>query len=507
MAYFFRALSWIRKLCFVLPFFVFLCFGWKYFAISGMYRTSYDFFREDRRDVQLIHDFIPSSRILAPEKNIGTGVVYRRMVEDPLYFSVSLPRLYEKATVRLTYQNPTHNIVELGLRAGGNETWAFVWQPLENKVIDRALKQWKSVSDSRAGASLLSPKGDFGSYQDFIARFPVDARVGTYNTVVYPDVHLPNYTPSPQKQSFHHALRGMHTFYTYIDGETLDVTFSFQDLNRKFGGDPVTLLLFSKGELLDAQSLPDDGIDTASGQVSTLQTKHLSYAGLSTGVYQLTIQASDDILIRSSETAQRYFVASGAVFPVQGDDLTLQIPDTPAEAISLFTNASEMTFTTVHDAAFQEVRIGDDTLRLDATGKIFSWMGVSSDTHEVRSVVLPKSDAKISGNGFFSFSPDSFFDPNLNIERIASHHILEDFDYLLVGNYSPPERQGSWNVATKTFAIRGENIQEGNDLQFAISAPDLASLGNSLLIRDITVTLDKAPLSWDKVVRKISSFF
>src|SRR3990167_7536652 len=101
----------LRAVCILVPVLVF----------GGLLVTHYSFAKDLRDQEQIISDLQPAGRVSSPEADLDSGVQYRRWRLEPIYFDVFMPRLYEKATVSLTYSNPSQKFISLGLRKGNPE--------------------------------------------------------------------------------------------------------------------------------------------------------------------------------------------------------------------------------------------------------------------------------------------------------------------------------------------------------------------------------------------------
>ncbi|OGY83759.1 MAG: hypothetical protein A3F54_05255 [Candidatus Kerfeldbacteria bacterium RIFCSPHIGHO2_12_FULL_48_17] len=501
----------LRAVCILVPV---LVFGWllnQYFAFGGRLVTHYSFAKDLRDQEQIISDLQPAGRVSSPEADLDSGVQYRRWRLEPIYFDVFMPRLYEKATVSLTYSNPSQKFISLGLRKGNPEIAnTFDFQPLENKIIDHS--KWSLLYDQANDISFLQEDNDFKSVQDFFNNVPRDKKVGVFNVNFHPPIILPDYAPQPGRLVINSTLRGRHVFYTYIKDEDLDLHFTWQDINRGFGADPVNVEIMHNDQLVKNVSLADDGQVTPSGLTSQPTDFRLQEADLPEGVYTIIFNITDDVFIRSIDTAQHLFVAENTLFLAAGEDYKQQIPDLDLAQTQVFSDALRLRAQTTHDTGLQVIDINGQSLILQTLGAPQAWNSPFFDITEsaaaaaglarpdITTITVPKNDVQLFANGFYAFTPDSYFNPRRNIVELTPDTPAVDLDYLLFSHYTPPGKRGKWLTTTASFDIRADHLQEGGrTLNFILSAPGLDLVDDDILIRDVTVTLEKKPFSFSKL--------
>lgn len=498
----------LRYVSFLAPFFVFAWLFEQYFALDGTLVIPYSFTRENTRAPQLITEFGPSDRLLRPEKRLLDGVSYRRLHAEPVYFRVTMPRLYERVRVDLTYENRAQPLFEIGLARGDKEQFSFDFRSLQNTFIDRSLAGkihlGFKVTDAKQQLHLLQREPVFANVETFLQQLPAhpEYRVALYNTSISPGVRLPDYTATSSRFEINPTLRGRHEFFTYIKNETFDVRFTWQDINRKVGSDPVRIQLWSADTLVSEKLYEDDTILEASGAVSEKHQGGLLLAGLSEGTYKIIFDASDDIIIREISTTQHRFVVSQRLYLVDAVDLASQLSDLSLRPTELVTNISSLSARTSHDTGLQTVNIHGIPFAITARGRLHEWSDELFALPEIRSITVPLNDVEFFGNGFFAFTRESFFDPNGSVERLMPNIDFENTDFLLYADYTTPVQIGSWIHATAQYDIRKDHLQENNSLYFILSAPGISKISTDVLIRNLTITLEKEPFSWRDIFRR-----
>ncbi|MFC1598173.1 hypothetical protein ACFL2M_01430, partial [Patescibacteria group bacterium] len=80
----------VKTLIFIIPFFVLVWLASQYFSLFGYLNIEYNF----KGESPFIDEFRPRGRALDREKNLRTGETYQKIVGDPVYLDVSVPRSF-----------------------------------------------------------------------------------------------------------------------------------------------------------------------------------------------------------------------------------------------------------------------------------------------------------------------------------------------------------------------------------------------------------------------------
>jgi hypothetical protein len=105
-------------------------------------------------------------------------------------------------------------------------------------------------------------------------------------------------------------------------------------------------------------------------------------------------------------------------------------------------------------------------------------------------LTIPESDLIIRGDGFFSTSKESFFNPTpLNSVDLSAIPSADSVNYI-VANYQKVERDGDWNIAQVYIDPKDINI-DGNKLYFSLESPGLSQSGGEIAISSLEVTVNK----------------
>jgi len=97
---------------------------------------------------------------------------------EPVYFKVKIPRVFNQAKVKIAYHNARQPIVQLGLLQKRKEPadWNFQLKLLENKVFDKL--DWPKIETQ--GITLWQKKKRFDSIYQFVNNLPMDQKTVTF---------------------------------------------------------------------------------------------------------------------------------------------------------------------------------------------------------------------------------------------------------------------------------------------------------------------------------------
>lgn len=451
---------------------LFIVILWQYFAISGTWEVRYNFSSEPN----LITELNPLGRVTERQENLKTGDTFQIMSGEPVYFNVSAPRSFDNAKVSLTYTNPSQKIIELGLRKSAD--WIFDLKPLENKFIDDS--NWYRLTQDNL--IFLQKQKDYSSVDDFLANLPKDKKIAFYNYVPRYNYSMDNYLASDQTLEIKQSLRGRQEFYTYLaKDENMDFSFSWDDSNKDTA-DTLMIKVYKS----DTQ-IYDDGSNQP-------ENKNIFLTDLGGGLYKIILEASDDVVFSQIKTRQQYLVLKNKIY-LAGSG-----------SADVYTNSDTLLFYTNNFNALQNIQIAGQEFNLNKIEEFLKWKDTNSELGDFKKIAVNNADLLMQGYGYFSFTPNSFFDPDYNFDTINSDTNIELYDYLLAGDYSSPIQEPRWKIASQEFDLTGVP-GDRKDLQFTLSAPGLAEIKENIAVKEIKVVFQRPPLSlkniWNKLIAKI----
>lgn len=477
--------------------------GWiffLYFAPNGEYNYSYYF---DNKPT-LISEFSPSGRALEREQNSANGEFYQRIIIDPVYFSIDLPSPYPQADVTIEYQNPSQNIIQLGLRLDDDEdAWNYSYQPLENKFIDAT--SWPVIENDQYQLFQEDPK--YETVENFLAYPPTDSRVGTFlSSFEFPFID-PYYVTSPTGTTIDTPLRGRHELYTYIKDETLDLAVTYQDINYGAGPDPLKINVYHAGVNSFSQEWADDGEEGITGVTNGENTAHIILPELVEGVYRIVLEANDDVMITNIDSAQHKLVFKGRLHLAGSPEYVGTIPNININPTNVISDAQYISLNAKHQYGLGTYEFYDRPVVIPKENIAYIWRNPISNYHH--SFIVPQNDVELTTTGIMSLSEAAWFDPLFGFEPLSQYSQLSNLDYVITGKYDYPERIRNWTIATATFDLTEAYRDDPTHLDFILSAAGLDEVPEGLKVRSISISAHKEPVSlktlWPRLRAKIFS--
>ena len=302
------------------------------------------------------------------------------------------------------------------------------------------------------------------------------------------------------------ALRGGHTFWTYVENGVLQMEVSKQDLNWTQGADALSIDLYSfDGILLGNASIPDDGTMGNSSAPGPVQSGFLSVDGLEAGAYRIELAGGDDFLIRELRINQDKLVVSDSVYLAGVSPVYLGEGSVELGGVGLYGQSfgpRQLTLRTSHDEGLQQVAVvgqgytsstnvnaGNTSYRINAYAGPYC-------------LIVPKQDIKVQLAGYLSFTPDSFFYPQrckvIDLQYDMSW-IQKNVDYVVMdyGGYMVPANDQGWLIGRVQWDAEDLDIVD-NKLTFCINVPHLAQTAYA----NSTVSID-----WINIKLKAEPFW
>lgn len=430
----------------------------------------------------------PTERVAGPtgpDAQKATGVT---MVASPVYMDLAAPDEFDRVIVSLRYRNEGQPVVEIGA-LGSSLDNTFLMRPAENRLIDAL--PWPRVSSGTL--TLLQRETDYVSVDAFLEHPPAPERIATYRAEAEAPYRLPGYVPSSAVTSTDVSLRGSHRMLVYVERETLQLTFSVQDMNRHAGADPVTVSVYRAGDserTLARTVLADDG-DVADDQRSEgLRTVAVTLTDPAPGAYRVDLTASDDVFIRSIRTPQQKLVFDSHL--VLGDHVGYSDRTDPVTVIADGTRVSAWTS---HADAFQTLTMdgkpyGIDALRVPVHAEL-------AGIRQRHVIVSPKRDVVIDTDGVLALSEGQYFDPlPFALQWYTDVAALDaaGIRYVLT-SYEPPVRDGELLVATAEFDTADLATTDDGAYRLVISVPGLEEDASVLHLESLNAILRRPPSS------------
>ena len=446
-----------------LVFFI-LVLAFLYIVPGGKIKYQYSFSRPYLWGRGFFHKFGPEDRI-----------INNKIIGDPVYFYLRSPRNFSEAKLKIKYRFSPELIVNhdfINLEAGvlvDKDNWNYSLKPFYNNVLE-------NLTEAQIEDGVLFYQKDqiFSNYQEFLNQSNFSSSTVFYNfqpNFIYID---PSYQPVSDQVLEINQLKGSHSFYLYLKEENLNFDFSF--LRQSDTLKDLDLFLYYQDNLIFS--------DRISFLVEDELFYQLNLSDLPEGVYKLEIKANDQIL-SSFKTNLSKLVFINKIFL-----------DQSYGPFTLYSNQNNLRIKSINIESLGEIEIASNTFKVDKIFQQFNFSVPKPDSD----LVLIKSDSSgflIEGEALFSFSVDSFFNPNLNKLSVASQSNEADF---ILAKYSPVIKDGEYYISEISLDLQNAWREKGV-YRFIISAPFLKDVDSSNYIEISDLEIE---LSGKTLLRKIN---
>ena len=363
------------------------------------------------------------------------------IIADPVTFFVHPHRSFDRVDAEIRFKNHGAPIVELGALANV-EAQAYDLKPLQNLLIDDST--WNRTD--QGGVVLLQRKKRFASIAGFLSHPPPRSEIAASHYQLARPFRIAGYAPSAVPRTTDVTLRGFHAFKTYVKNESLAFSFSYTDMNRDDGADPISIVVFDENGAAVADTRADDDGNVRSDAKSYgLRHIDISVPSLPEGVYKVELRATRDIFFRSYSTPQQKVVFLNNVF--LGDEVGYQ---PSPRSVRFYTEGKHLTFSTTHAAGVQKVNVGSRTV---SVSEPYAKVAYDVPENGVVPVLSPVGDLLVEGDGHIAFSPDQYFNPdpvslswNTDLDRLGVNYVI--------ASYTSPREEDGWTVADVSFDTR-----------------------------------------------------
>lgn len=436
----------------------------------------------------LVHDassfmdaLAPHERVSDPKKD-AEGNWIQTIVADPVFFFVHPHRSFDAVDATVTFKNTNTPIVEFGALASTNPE-RYLLEPLQNLLIDQST--WSRTVDG--DTILLQRTSTYKTIADFLAHPPSREEIATYHMNLSVPFRLPNYGASSAVQTIPVSLRGAQSIKTYLKNEPMHFVFSFMDMNRDHGSDPITIAVTDEaGRSVKNVTIEDDGNSSSNGRGSEVKIFSLDTGALPEGVYKIDIQADRDIFVRSLQTTQQKIVFLHGVY--LGDEYGYHETFAP---VTFWTEAKRLSVQTRHAESVQTILVGTKPVSIEVPYQLTTTRVTDPGLIPVH---VSKGDVEVLADAPIAFSPAQFFRPDTI--RLLPHTDLDQLhvNYVFAKYTSPIVRDG-WSVATVHLDAKNLWFDQGS-WKFTFSTPEIAELKSHVDIKEIDFVMKRAPMLW-----------
>ena len=426
-----------------------------------------------------IKPFSPGDRVSLNRKD---GFI--AMIADPIYFNLRTPRNFSQAKLKFLYKNLSQAPV---IRAGvliDPDLWHYYLQSFENRLIDQVNLAWESQADEEYVLFTRPGVDKFSSLNNFFKNPPAADKIAVYDVNLNLDFLISDYESEEEEILLSPNILGSYQLFTYIKDENLFFEFDFIDLNKDEAGDDVDLFLYYKNHIIDSRHLSDEDCFDDGCIKENIGRLSFVLPTLPEGFYKIELRASNDIVTREIKTTQSKLVLRDKVV----------FADLEAEENSLFTNINNLKVKSLGPDLLQTIKLTDKDLLISKAYQQFSFALPQSEIlNEMK--FIPQG-LELAGSGLFSFSVESFFDPQVkNLDKDVDLDGMK-IDYI-VSSYKPRNLDNNWRQVEIDFDLSQAYREEGN-YAFMISAPGISGDGatsspeNGVLIKDLSIEFEGA---------------
>lgn len=279
------------------------------------------------------------------------------------------------------------------------------------------------------------------------------------------------------------ALRGKHTFLTYVENSTLKLDVSKQDLNWYNGSDDLKIeITNSSNEVVGGTVIRDDGILDDSKQLGRLQKARIQIPNLPEGVYKIRMKGEGDLLIRDINTSSKLIVKD----PFIAD---ASYYNKPGQEVSLYTShIGNISFRTYHGRGKQKVALGNKTVNIDEVKKLFTY---NIGGRGLKKVKLERGDLIVKMDGYFGFEPRQYFAPRPRTLSVSSLTKARNkgADYFITTKKLETQEDAEnheWITKSATWNLSSYVITDNNKLSICINY-EAASTNSTLKVSRVEV--------------------
>lgn len=549
----------------------FLVLGWLVFvfvAPNGRKVIRYNVTPDDPPAVLGAFASKEQARIVGMVGNGSSREYFQELTVDPVYFSVPAFRNWQKATVRLVYENPYYQpVIRLGAKVDG--AYAFHFLATANEQLETLLPYWIPTRD---GDLVLWQKNKEAYEAYHQKRRELERAAEQYQKLLS---RLPEPRDSDEKEdgeasdasqgpvNVEQALKAFD-FSSYLQGSLPYA--SVQDFLTKLP--PLDRIIRFQYDLSDVVRVPGY-VPSNTRTVSTkgLRGSHtiVAYVGededldFRFGLRDFNRHADDDRLrvkvTKGSTTVYEETVdddgvhaANESVSEQRNYQLLLPAPGEGQYRIELKTT-DDLFFTTIdsrqHHWYFDgHIYLTDnEEYRRVYPGKEFSPTRIVSagsvvrartshtsalqtirvgsvplrltelhKLHEVDSlgltttVTVPKNDVFLEG-GSFAFSREQLFSATTATPASleALPRPIDDYDFV-IAQY-PVKRTKNNLLVAETSIPASELVKHDGRYEFILSAPGLSENRRRLRLYELEVILERTPLTFSNLLPRLKNYF
>ena len=394
-----------------------------------------------------------------------------------LFFIDINSTVFDSITTRIKYKNPSSVPKEIKLGVKGSEKNRYFYKTLYQKLLQNC--DWESIAEDKD--TLYQKNKNYKFLSELYNSPPNKDKIAVYNSdrqILLNDAVQIN-SKAIKKEV---ELIGTHTFFIKVDKLPFIFKLSKQDINAYVGEDKYLISLSRNGQIIEEKTIEDDGFINQERLRKEPQSVEFKFDKINPGVYEILAKSegkgNPDSVIRSVETNQAKMVIKNNIYLLEDKPMILYVNNLP---LVLTIGAKDY---------LQTVKL-DESVALEIKKErekyIFDLPKLSSNNN-LHKLEIPSPHIYLSSSGYFAFSPEEYFDPELPLYGVNLNNLtsLDEVDYLLTS--VPKARQeGEWFINEVTIDSKDIEIDENKKLYFSLEIPDLQEEGGSLEIESFDI--------------------
>jgi hypothetical protein len=446
---------------------------------------------------EIIQPLEPQFRLSTPTHDeYGT---YQSIHTDPVYLHIKLPTLTlppEQYTLSLTtrFRNDHHDDFRMGIRQG--VPFAFDITPVHNRHID-ALDWHTKTNDN---LTLYERQPSEVTIDTILENPPTNLSLATYFPATPIQEELTWFRPTSYRartttQTFPHTFRGNLGLLTYIENESLNLTFDLTNLGhdiRDRADNEHTTITISNHEtgehiLTTTHRIPE------ANQPNRVTIKE---DALPRGIYRIQITVNtlaNAAIFNDSDTTISNITTTAQYLTTLGDIMI-------APNHQVFTHDTRVKIRTATDNTSHEILINNQPQQTlpkqetDSTAyQIFTFDQPSASTPAtapLNHIQSPSTELHLISPSPIALSEESHFIPAISPITKLDREPYRSLDTInaILTTYTPPQSINGLFETTLEYDLASVYHETG-EVDFVLSAPELAENNATIDIYQFTLTL------------------
>ncbi len=533
---------------------------WRHAAPGGRLTVQYDVNR--KTPPALLKNFAPREPVplLGTTDRNGITERFQEITREPLTFAIPALRQWQRATVRLRYENPDMQpLLHLNIKRP-NGTFRYLpfaafeprlemlpafWVPVRSGALilwqrhpaafsayareEDALKRENKKRSAererimraleRAGEEVhpdalpalidvetamrafdltpyLREPLRYNSVSAFLESPPAIDRILRYNIDPTNLTLLEGYQPARDRTTVRTAVRGRHTITTYV-GDNEDLDFQFYLRDsNRNTGGDAITISVVRGTKVLQKETLADDGNTAASGRASDERTVRVFHERPGAGVYHITLATSDDVFLTRFDAQQH------MFFFEGH---VYVADNE-EYRALFPDKEFVPTRLWTDATtLTAATAHENSLQTITVGRRPYTLTAPHENVNVRlstatSVLLPKNDVYLEGGGF-ALSEDALFTARLTRPAQFQDTEVNEYDYIIAQYPAPRRLEDGLYEATATIAAPELSAYDGQYV-FGISMPGLTERGRRLRVYDVTVTFERTPLTIGNVLSR-----